>query len=120
MAHLSSNFSAASAGRITVLLQGVYYHTTRRDAGFPSGADPANSFSNYAIRGYVGLAGAYQYTQPIDRYAPSVVAEFDYPGGNVIWNYGTEFVAETHTGLTGLYAYGLANLRMTITLRPNT
>jgi hypothetical protein len=115
MAHLASSFSSQYTGQLEVVLSGVWYHGTRRDAGFSSN----NGTPNVLLRGYVGPAGAYQYTQPIDRYAPVVVLLLDYPGGGVTWNYGTELLANTSGGATGLYSYGFQDLRMDLTLRRN-
>lgn len=116
MAHLSSAFSSVYAGKLEVVLTGVWYHGTRRDAGFSS----ANGVPNILLRGYLGLSGAYLYTQPIDRYTPVVVSIFDYPGGAVTWNFGTEIVASTNGGATGLYSYGFEDLSMKLTLRRNS
>jgi hypothetical protein len=97
------------------VLSGVWYHGTRRDAGFSSN----NGTPNVLLRAYVGPAGAHQLTQPIDRYAPVVVAIFDYPGGGAVWEYGTELVANTSGGATGIYAYGFQDLRIDLTLSPS-
>lgn len=113
MGHLSSSFSSQYAGQLEVVLSGVWYHGTRRDAGFSS----SNGTPNILLRGYVGPAGARHYTQPIDRYAPVVTALFDYPGGGVEWQFGTETVAYTSGGATGLYSYGFQDLRLDLTLR---
>lgn len=115
MAHLSSTFSSITAGKLTVILSGVWYHGARRDAGFSS----SNGTPNYLLRGYVGPAGARQYLQPIDRYAPVVTGVFDYPGGGVVWEYGTETIAYTDGGATGLYSYGFQDLRMNLSLTPS-
>jgi hypothetical protein len=114
MAHLASSFSSIHAGQLEVVLSGVWYHGTRRDAGFSS----TNGTPNVLVRAYFGPAGALQYTQPIDRYAPVVVALVDYPGAGVLWTYGTETVANTVGGATGLYSYGFEDLRIDLTLTP--
>ena len=113
MAHLSSSFSSQYAGQLEVVLSGVWYYGTRRDAGFSS----TNGTPNILLRAYVGPTGSHQYTQPIDRYAPVVVAVYDYPGNGVVWEFGTELVAYTAGGATGAYTYGFQDLLMKLTLR---
>jgi len=113
MAHLSSSFSSQNAGQLEVVLKGVFIYNVRRDAGFPS----TNGTPNALIRGYVGPVGGRQYTQPIDRYAPTVTQIFNYPGGNVVWDFGTETIDFTTGGATGIITWGFEDLRMDLVLR---
>lgn len=112
MAHISGTFSHAKAGRIRVAFSGTFEYGTYRDAGFPYGdADNASSV-NIVVRPYVGPVGSRVYGEPIDRYAPAVVFEVDYPGGNVSWPVGSEEVAHVHpTGGGGIWTYGMRNLK---------
>lgn len=113
MAHLSGTFSDPEAGRLVVTLSGTFYQDAYRDAGFPGST---GGEGNILIRAYVGPSGDHDYTEPIDRYAPVSVFELDYPGGSVSWQIGTEEVAHQHP-TTGLWSYGMANLRLTAVLR---
>lgn len=113
MAHLSGTFSSASAGKLRVTLNGTFFQGTYRDAGFPSSS---GGVANYAVRAYVGVSGSYNYLEPIDRYAPTSVKEFDYPGGNVVWNIGTETVGYVDpTG--GIWSYGMSKLSIQLVLQ---
>jgi hypothetical protein len=116
MAHLASSFSSQQAGTLEVLLQGVYYQSSRRDAGFLGDSTSSNP-SNVLIKGYAGPVGGRMYTQPIDRYAPNTTTYFEYPGSGVVWEFGTELVANTSGSLSGFYSYGIIELRMELTLR---
>lgn len=116
MAHPSGTFSSAYAGQLEVVVKGVFEYSVRRDAGFPS----TNGTPNALVRGYVGPAGARQYTQPIDRYAPTVTAIFDYPGGSVVWDFGTETVAFTFGGASGIITFSFKDLRIDLVLRRST
>lgn len=113
MAHLASSFSSAYSGQLEVVLRGVFIYTNRRDAGFPS----TNGDPNALIRGYVGPVGARLYTDPIDRFAPTVTAFFNYPGGNIVWDFGTETIASTFAGVSGIITFGFQDLRMDLILR---
>jgi hypothetical protein len=113
MAHVSGTFSSASAGKLRVTLNGTFYQNTYRDAGFPSSS---GGVGNWAVRAYVGPSGSYGYTEPIDRYAPTSVKEFDYPGGNVTWNIGTETLAYVDpTG--GIWFYGMSKISVQLVLQ---
>jgi len=106
MSHLSGNFSHASAGRLTVTLSGTFFQGTARDAGFPS---TVNGEGNVLVRAFIGVSGSYHYTEPIDRFAPTATTEVDYPGGNVVWNLGTEEIAHVNPS-GGIWNYGIKNL----------
>lgn len=115
MAHLASSFSSAYSGQLEVVLRGVFIYENRRDAGFPS----SNGNPNMLIRGYVGPVGGRFYTDPIDRFAPTVTAFFDYPGGNAVWDFGTELIDYTFGGASGIIVFGIQDLRMDLILRRN-
>jgi len=95
MAHLYGTFSDPNAGRLQLVLKGTYEQGTARDAGFPAGD------TNILVRALVGPVGGtvVGQSEPIDRYAPTVTFEVDYPGGNAVWQMSTETVA---------YSYGTA------------
>lgn len=112
MAHLASSFSSPSAGTLEVTLKGTFYQGTYRDAGFPG---TAGGVANVLVRAYVGVSGSYAYVDPIDRYAPSSVLRLAYPGGNVVWNFGTETLASQNP-TSGLWSYGMAKLQMDLVL----
>lgn len=113
MAHLSGTFSSQFPGKLRVTLNGTFFQGSYRDAGFPG---TSGGTANYAVRAYVGVAGSYNYLEPIDRYAPTSVKEFDYPGGNVVWNVGTETVAYVDpTG--GIWSYGIVKLGIQLSLQ---
>jgi len=113
MAHLSGSFSSAHAGTLRVVLNGTFFQGTYRDAGFPSTSGGA---ANILVRAYFGPSGSFVYTEPIDRFAPTSLREFDYPGGNVTWLVGTETVAFQDPG-SGIWSYGMANLRLQLVLQ---
>lgn len=112
MAHLSSSFSAAAAGTLEITLKGTFYQGTYRDAGFPGTTGGAG---NVLVRGYVGESGSYAYLEPIDRYAPVSRLTLTYPGGGVVWNFGTETLARQDP-TSGIWTYGMGKLRMDLVL----
>ena len=104
MSHISGTFSHPLPGKLRVTLSGTFFQGTARDAGFPSGP------SNYLLRGVVNGNN----TEPIDRYAPFVSLDLDYPGGNVSWAVSTATVATATNG--SIATYGFTNLRMALQL----
>lgn len=111
MAHISGTFSDPRPGKLLVALKGTFQQGSRRDAGFPDTGNPGNLL----IRAFVGPVGASRkYSEPIDRYVPTVVLSVDYPGG-VSWPVGTEEVAHVNPG-SGLWSYGIADLNITLKL----
>lgn len=113
MAHLAGTISDPRAGRLVVKLTGTFFQGTYRDAGFPGSSGGAG---NILVRAFAGPAGSPMYTEPIDRFAPVSDAEFDYPGGNAVWNVGTAEVAHVNP-TSGIWSYGIANLKLVIVLR---
>jgi len=112
MPHINGVFSDASAGRLLITLSGVYVEGVRRDSGFPSSFGGG---SNLSIKPFAGPAGMPIYGQPIDRYAPTVTYELDYPGGNLLWSVGTVEIAHQNPS-GGIWSYGWVDLRLNLKL----
>lgn len=113
MAHISSSFSDPDAGVLTVTLSGEYYFgSIGRDAGFPGGGSTAGYIS---ITGYVGPSGSTTTMHPIDNFAPVSIKQFDYPGGDVEWVFGTVEVSHVNPS-SGFWSYGMRNLSMHLVL----
>lgn len=118
MAHLSGTISSAYSGRLQLILSGTFYQTSSRAAGFPGATDDTSEEGNILVRAYAGPTGSLQYIDPIDRYAPVSVAEFDYPGGSVVWDIGTEEISHVGPSASGDYwEYGIDNLRIIVVLK---
>jgi hypothetical protein len=93
MPHLSYTFSSPYAGKLTVRLQGSFWEgANRRLYGQP----PSNTTVNLYVR--VSVNGVL--SDPIDRYAPTVSLELDYPGGGVPWAVQTQTVSYVTAGAT--------------------
>lgn len=104
MAHISGTFAHARAGRLRITLSGTFFSGPSRDSGFPTGP------SNLMVRGVVNG----NVTDAIDRMAPVVYSELDYPGGGAVWAVSTETQTNAFGG--GTATYGFTNLRMILTL----
>lgn len=97
-------------------LTGRFFYGTYRDAGFPPSDGNVPGVPNISVRAYIGVSGSYQYLEPIDRFAPVSKRILDYPGGNVVWNFGTEEVAHTNPTVGGIWSYGLDQMRIDVVL----
>jgi hypothetical protein len=92
-----------------------FYNTAPRDAGFPGNSSDGLDNPNYMGRAFVGPTGSYEYTEPLDRYAPVAYLVMDYPGGDVSWDIGTETL-EYQDPSSGFWSYGLSKLSLEIKL----
>lgn len=106
MPHLSYTFSSPHAGKLTVRLQGSFWEGAyRRLYGQP----PSNATVNLYLR--VSVNGVL--SDPIDRYAPTVSLDLDYPGGGVPWAVQTQTVSYVAANSTN---FGFENLTVVLRL----
>ena len=106
MAHLSHTFSHPSPGKLSITLQGSFWEGAyQRIYGQPPSNATVNMFVKVVVNGVS--------SDPIDRYAPVVTMELDYPGGNVQWPVQTQTVSYIPVNNTN---FGFNNLRVVLKL----
>lgn len=89
MAHPTGTFHYPTAGVLRIFLSARWSYTAS-DFGNPDEVD-----GNVRIRAYFGVSGSYKYTSTIDKFTQSSFVDVAYPGGDVVWNIGTETVDYT-------------------------
>lgn len=104
MPHLSYTFSSPHAGKLTARLQGSFWEGAYRRL---FGQSPSNATVNLYLR--VSVNGVL--SDPIDRYAPTVSLELDYPGGDVPWEVQTQTVSFVAANSTN---FGFENLTVVL------
>lgn len=101
----ASTFQSQYAGKLTILLIAYFSASQYRDAGFPSSGGSAGG-TNVAVRGRGGPSGGQVYTAVVDKYNLTASILLDYPGGNVAWPVGVDYLSGIND-MSGIYSISM-------------
>ncbi|MCV2349328.1 hypothetical protein [Paucibacter sp. Y2R2-4] len=90
-------YARPQAGRLEVILSGVYSANLSNDAGFPMSGNATITLECQVLNGGGGqMARVF-----IDRMAATAHVFLDYPGGNTPWTVSVDVVRYTYGGGLG-------------------